>query len=645
MEKETDNQIQKPTEKQAPRPPKGLLKPQTKLDKIALSAVLSNKRIFPVGGNKSPLIQEWQQPEAGSYEKGQLEQWRAKYKNPYWGMPCGPENKVFVTDVDFQKDQETKKPIGPPIMGPVTLEMLKYASFKQCTQSQFQGQSGQHFFWLWENRLNIFSNIRLGGTTIDIRTLRGQVVLYKPLPTPDIWDKLTPMSDKLFEILKSLLKERSQQQAWKDGNRNNTLYKEACLDIERNQGRNIPALIEKAKLVGLPKHEIKETTKSALKKVITGTHGIDPGPSLNDQYPTGANKKAIVTWVTAPKKEPAPEWLWPSLVPYSCLSMWAGLTGKGRTTTLLNVLTFNAIKAKMPGTEQTGDGRPFLYHGPENASNIIKKRVKDAGGNLNTDIFYLQLTKEQTKLPIMQIPKDLLIRETLQAIESEKFSAVVLDTIYLLLKDQNSGVMDTLMPLIQACHNKKTALIGVAHLKKSIADQEIIHHIRGDSDLVTLARSVVYMREGKEKSQRVIVPLKNSLTGDLDTGFVTTMPDNDSPLSFQHYTDNNFQILKDHGKPFNSFNDSPEDNSNKDLIGDILAVFETKGGNGKWKSEDFKIWLKNHTKKKWNRKAEQRLLETAGLIRKPVGTDHYLFKRQEAGGGDNVPCPMSPPPF
>ena len=153
-----------------------------------------------------------------------------------------------------------------------------------------------------ENRLNIFSNIRLGGTTIDIRTLRGQVVLYKPLPTPDIWDKLTPMSDKLFEILKSLLKERSQQQAWKDGNRNNTLYKEACLDIERNQGRNIPALIEKAKLVGLPKHEIKETTKSALKKVITGTHGIDPGPSLNDQYPTGANKKAIVTWVTAPKK-------------------------------------------------------------------------------------------------------------------------------------------------------------------------------------------------------------------------------------------------------------------------------------------------------------------------------------------------------
>ena len=108
MEKETDNQIQKPTEKQAPRPPKGLLKPQTKLDKIALSAVLSNKRIFPVGGNKSPLIQEWQQPEAGSYEKGQLEQWRAKYKNPYWGMPCGLKIRFLSLMLIFKKTKRQR---------------------------------------------------------------------------------------------------------------------------------------------------------------------------------------------------------------------------------------------------------------------------------------------------------------------------------------------------------------------------------------------------------------------------------------------------------------------------------------------------------------------------------------------------------
>ena len=231
----------------------------------------------------------------------------------------------------------------------------------------------------------------------------------------------------------------------------------------------------------------------------------------------------------------------------------------------------------MPGTEQTGDGRPFLYHGPENASKIVKKRIKDAGGQLDKDVYYLKL-QEKEGLPIMQVPKDQLLPQILKAIESGEFSAVVLDTIYLLLKDQNSGVSDILMPLIHACHKVKTALIGVAHLKKSIADQEIIHHIRGDSDLVTLARSVIYMREGKEKSQRVIVPLKNSLTGDLDTGFVSSMADNDSPLTFQHYTDNNFKILKDHAKAFDSYTDSPKDTSTKELEGDILAAFATHGG-------------------------------------------------------------------
>ena len=271
-------------------PPKGLLKPQTNLDAIALSAVNVKALIVPVGDKKSPLIQRWQEPGAGSYKKSQLERWRARYNNPRWGIPCGPGsettpgNMILVTDVDFQKDKD-KKPIGLPILGPVPYKLLEQASFSQQTASLYQGKRTYQFFWPWEDRFKILSNSRLAGTTIDIRTAKGQVVLYRPLPPLDIWENLNSMPDDLFEIIKTLSRESSKND-WKQGNRNNTLFTKIAFDLERNQGRNIPAIIEKAKAVGLSDREIQQTAISAVKTAIKGDHGIDPGPELNGATPT-----------------------------------------------------------------------------------------------------------------------------------------------------------------------------------------------------------------------------------------------------------------------------------------------------------------------------------------------------------------------
>ena len=237
------------------------------------------------------------------------------------------------------------------------------------------------------------------------------------------------------------------------------------------------------------------------------------------------------------------------------------------------------------------------------------------------------MTKDGEKLPEMTINNKDLQKELIRAIESKEFSAVVCDTIYLLLKDQNHNAGDVLLPIAQACQRaENTAFIGVAHLKKYIADQEVVHHIRGDSDIVTFARTVIYMREGKEKNQRVIVPLKNSFTGNLDTGFVTTMPDDDSALSFQHYEDNNFAILKEHGKPFSSFIDAPKDSEKESLILDIKTMF-LGYGDGKWRTQEFEKWLNGHSKKQWNRMTRSRLLKKAGLKSEKVGLHWFLFEK------------------
>ena len=198
---------------------------------------------------------------------------------------------ILVTDVDFQKDKD-KKPIGLPILGPVPYKLLEQAGFSQPTASLYQGKRTYQFFWPWEDRFKILSNSRLTGTTIDIRTARGQVVLYRPLPPLDIWNNLNSMPDDLFEIIKTLSKESSADD-WEDGNRNNTLFKKIALDIERNQGGKVPEIIAKAKAVGLPDREVNQTAKSAVKTAVQGDHGIDPGPSLNEATAPVASQKQV----------------------------------------------------------------------------------------------------------------------------------------------------------------------------------------------------------------------------------------------------------------------------------------------------------------------------------------------------------------
>ena len=162
-------------------------------------------------------------------------------------------------------------------------------------------------------------------------------------------------------------------------------------------------------------------------------------------------------------------------------------------------------------------------------------------------------------------------------------------------------------------------------MKKQIADQEVIHHIRGDSDIVTIARSVVYMREGKEKDHRVIVPLKNSFTGNTDTGFVTSMADNNSLSTLSTIQTISLKFLKT-TEPFNSFTDAPRDSESEKLIKEIVTVYNSMG-DGVWKSENFKTWLTKKTTKHWDKKAIQRVLDRAGLVRRQKGTFYAIFKK------------------
>ena len=316
------------------------------LDRIAISAINAQAKIIPVGKNKGPLIPEWQSKSAGSYDKAQLENWRIQYQNPYWGLPCGPVNGCLVFDVDLQKDKK-KRPIGMPLLGPVDKKNLQ-VSFSQQTQSVFKGVRGWHGFYKWEDKLRVFNNSRFSGTTIDIRTERGQVVLYRELPPYDIWSDLNPMPDALFETLKTLLNVKSSED-WRVGNRNNTLFKKIALDLERNQGRNIPAIIEKSQKAGLGKAEIKNTTHSAIKSAIKS--GIEPPPT-HPQTVAKKNQEKITlqTFESITDLSP-PEWHAQDWLPKTGVVLLTADKATGKTA-----LLFLIAKALTSGEGWTKSG-------------------------------------------------------------------------------------------------------------------------------------------------------------------------------------------------------------------------------------------------------------------------------------------------
>ena len=266
--------LEKQTNKQAER---DRIKKLFPLDSIAESAINAKARIIPVGKNKAPLISGWEKPGEGSYNREQLYNWIATFKNPYWGCPCGPTNNIFIFDADFKKNPKTKEIIGPPELGDIKQEWLDQSSFSQSTKSTFNGKHTFHFGFKWEDRFKFFTNRRIPTTTCDLRVMGGQFVIYRPLPPPHIWNDLNSMPEDMVQLLLELLKiKESDKKQWSIGNRNNTLFKKIAQDMEKNQGRKIPSILEKAKKSGLSKEEIRRTAESASKTAIES--GIDPGP-------------------------------------------------------------------------------------------------------------------------------------------------------------------------------------------------------------------------------------------------------------------------------------------------------------------------------------------------------------------------------
>ena len=187
--------------------------------------------------------------------------------------------------------------------------------------------------------------------------------------------------------------------------------------------------------------------------------------------------------------------------------------GEGKSSTLIKIGAHNSTK---------GDGRPMMIYTREQSIKRLVLPMWSRFGGRKHWLYYPTFPGYNPE----QIPWGIARPQVFKACASGEFSYVLLDLVYLTVKDENSNKeYEQVLLEIQNCLSSDTSFIATAHLKKDVKDQPLLHHYRGGSDLVGIPDRILYLRRGKQKSERVIVNLKDRYTGDLSGGWITSMPD------------------------------------------------------------------------------------------------------------------------
>jgi Bifunctional DNA primase/polymerase, N-terminal len=128
---------------------------------------------------------------AATTNRGSIQAWLWNLPDAMIGVPCGPTSKVWVFDVDVDKDKG--------IDGPASLEKLieKYEPLPETRMSLTPRGGEQHFF-RWNDDFNIRSSTSKIGAGLDVRGAGGYVILPPSVRIDGIayrWVNLLPPVD------------------------------------------------------------------------------------------------------------------------------------------------------------------------------------------------------------------------------------------------------------------------------------------------------------------------------------------------------------------------------------------------------------------------------------------------------------------
>ena len=573
--------------------------------------------IFPCYQDKSPKLKKGQSWKDVKFTLQEIEEIALA------GLRCGIYSRLVVVDIDTYKEVFMKSEKSKAFR----FYIRKHCHFWQKTQS-----GGEQYFFLMPEGVIIKSrNNFLPG--VDIKAEGGYVCIYNNGPLSpeakvssyeEFLSLLTPLSD-LSSFSPKQDESKKSKSNYVEGNRNTAFNRDVYIANKYEDVKRLVAAIYHAKKSDLPKDEVLTTLYHKFKNFYSSGGGGDDDRSPKTKDTKGLPKlgRLLMTQKV--------NYISKARFPGGAMSIIAGLPGKGKTNFVLKVLTMNKLR---------GDGRPFLFYTQENSiSNVVMPRVIEYGGenNENNPMHIIspdQFPEFEKYKSAEGIPARLVAPWLQQYAATGLYSAVVLDPGSLFMKDdENKSFEKGVLPFLNALH-PTTSLIVTAQILKDIKGKELLHHVRGPTDFTGMARKVFYLREGKEDTQRIVVVLKDSYTGNSDTGFLLEKETATSDMEIKEVYGSYNELLDQYGKPLVSHNQNKEsiqDQNKTDLqISEILTHYsETLQGKDFIYSTDMLNWIMKEFSVKLSRATK--LLKKSGLISVRQTRDKnakYIIRKQ-----------------
>ena len=287
--------------------------------------------------------------------------------------------------------------------------------------------------------------------------------------------------------------------------------------------------------------------------------------------------------------------------------------GDGKSSTIIKVGAHNSVK---------GDGRPMMIFTKEQKLNNLVLPMWSRFGGRKHGLYYPTLPGYKLE----QIPWEKARPQVLKACATGEFAFVFLDLVYLTVNDENKNKeYEKVLLEIQGALQFNTCFVATAHLKKDVKDQPLVHHLRGGTDMVGIPDRVLYLRRGKQKSERVIVNLKDRYTGDLSGGWITSMPQKDGDMEIRAVEGNPKSILATHAEGLVSEQRHNSQEAIKEHTLEIIRRQVTSFPNGMWDTTDYLSWAKEIMNLGENR-AKALLWQAGFYSKKPKGAKHGKYK-------------------
>ena len=268
-------------------------------------------------------------------------------------------------------------------------------------------------------------------------------------------------------------------------------------------------------------------------------------------------------------------------LPSGSLSVLGGGQGEGKTTTALKAGAENS---------QNGDQRPMLIFTRENSINNLVLPWWSQFGGVKGKLAYP--THKDFPKPEM-LSYEIIKKQLLESISTGEFAIVFIDLVYLMVKNEleNKEYEKAFLEFQNNLHHT-TAALFTAHLKKSVKDQPLLHHFRGGTDLTGIPDRIMYLRRGKDPSQRIIVKLKDRPTGELDGGIKTSMQNKKADITWETIAGNPKQILAENAEKLAIEEDQKEDKIEDYQVG-IVERQVASYPPGTWLVKNYQEWAKD----------------------------------------------------